>query len=109
MGHMRASAPLDRIATYILGPFPESTKGNKYILVVTDHFTKWVESFAVPDQTAATSADRILNDFIARYEYPYDLHSDQGRNYESIIFAELCQLLEIRKTSTVPGNPRCNG
>jgi hypothetical protein len=109
MGSLAVGGTLDRLATDILGPLPETPRGNRYILVVTDHFTKWVEIFAVPDQTAITCADRILNDVIARYGCPINLHSDQGRNYESIIFQELCRLLEIRKTRTSPGNPRCNG
>ena len=98
-----------RIGTDILGPLPETPRGNKYILVVTDYFTKWVEVFAVPDQTAVTCAEKILNEVVARFGTPLSLHSDQGRNYESVLFAELCVLLEIRKTRTSPGNPRCNG
>ena len=109
MGNMRVGAPLDRITTDFVGPLPITPRGNRYILVGTDSFTKWVEVFAVPDQSAETTARTILNEFIARYGYPIDLHSDQGRNYESAIFKELCQLLEIRKTRTSPRNPRCNG
>ena len=109
LGSMATGAPLDHLATDILGPFPESTRGNKYVLAVTDYFTKWVEIFAIPDQTAATCAEIILNKVIARFGCPYNIHSDQGRNYESAIFTELCQLLEIRKTRTSPGHPRCNG
>ena len=106
---MLVGAPLDRLATDILGPFPESTKGNKYILAVTDYFTKWVEVYAIPDQSAITCAEVILDEFIGRYGCPYNIHSDQGRNYESTVFMELCRLLEIQKTQTSPYNPRCNG
>ena len=109
LGDMVVGAPMDRLSTDILGPLPETHRGNKYILVVSDHFTKWVEIFAVPDFTAKTCAEKILNEVIARFGCPCDLHSDQGRNYESEIFKELCQLLEIRKTRTSPGNPRGNG
>ena len=100
---------MDRLATDILGPLPTTPRGNRYVLVVTDYFTNWVEIFAVPDQTAVTCAERILNDVIARYGCPLDLHSDQGPNYRSNIFQELCRLLEIRKTRTSARNPRCNG
>ena len=101
--------PMDRLATDILGPLPLTPRRNWYILLVTDHFTKWVEIFAVPDQTASTCVEVILNEVVARFGCPLSLHSDQGKNYESKVFAELCKLLEIQKTRTSPGNPRCNG
>ena len=109
LGQMPVGVPMDRLATDILGPLPLTPRGNQYILLVTDYFTKWVEFFPVPDQTATTCAEVILNEVIARFGCPLNLHSDQGKNYESRVFAELCQLLEIRKTRTSPGNPRCNG
>ena len=83
---MPVGAPLDRLSTDILGPFPESTQGNKYVLAVTDYFTKWVEIFAILDQSAVTCAGVILNEVITRFGCPYDVHSDQGHNYENAIF-----------------------
>lgn len=106
---MPTGAPWDRLDTDIMGPFPVTPRGNKYILTVTCHFTKWVEIFAIQDQTAATCANYILNDVICQYGSPLSLHSDQGRNYKSDIFKELCELLEIRKTRTSPRNPKGNG
>ena len=58
LGSMPLGAPWDRISTEITGPFPTSNSGNKYILVVTDYFSKWVEIFAIPDQTAVTCAEK---------------------------------------------------
>ena len=81
MGLMPTGAPMDRLGTDILGPLPETPRGNKYILVVTDYFSKWVEVFAVPDQTAVTCAEKILNEVVARFGTPLSLHSYQGRNY----------------------------
>ena len=100
---------MDRLFTDILGSFPESTQGNKYVLAVTDYFTKWAEIFAIPDQSAVTCARVVLNEVIARFGCPYDIHSDQGCNYESAIFSELFHLLEIQKTRTIPDHPLCNG
>ena len=91
------------------GHLPLTPRRNRYILLVTDYFAKWVEIFAAPNQTATTCVEVILNEVSARFGCPLSLHSDQGKNYESRVFAELCQLLEIQKTRTSAGNPRCNG
>jgi hypothetical protein len=51
---MHVGAPLDRLGTDLLGPLPVTSRASKYILTIIDYFTKWVEIFAVPDQTAVT-------------------------------------------------------
>jgi hypothetical protein len=102
-------APMDHIATDLFGPLPESRNGNKYILLLTDLFSKWTEIIAIPNTTAETCARTILNEFIARFGCPLAIHSDQGRNYESEIFRELCRMLEIRKTRTSARHPQGNG
>lgn len=109
LGDMRTGAPLDRLNLDILGPLPLSHKGNQYIQVVTDAFTKWVEIMPVPDQTAATCAEHLIDEIIARFGCPLSIHTDQGRNYESNLFKELCRLLEIHKTRTTPRHPQGNG
>ena len=50
-------APMERLAMDILGPLPLTPRGNRYVLVVTDYFTKWTESYAIPNQEAATVAE----------------------------------------------------
>ena len=109
LGQMPVGAPLDCLAIDFVGPLPESRKENCHILVVTDHFTKWVEIFALPDQKAETCTEVILNEVIAQLGHPLSIQSDLGRNFESQVFSELCLMLEIRKTQTTPGNPCCNG
>ena len=56
LGEMPVGMPLEHLATDSLSPIPQSTQGNKYVLAVTDYFTKWVEIFAIPDQSVATCA-----------------------------------------------------
>ena len=109
LGSMPVGAPLDRLSTDLLGPFPRTPRGYRYVLVVSDQFSKWVEIVAIPDQTADTTARVILNDVIARLGCPIFIHSDLGSNYESRIFKELCDLLEIKKSRTSVRNPKGNG
>ena len=75
LGSLGLGATLATFSTDMVGPFPVTPRNNRYILVVTDHFTKWVEFFAVPDQSATTTANVILNDVIARYGSPLSVHT----------------------------------
>ena len=105
----QVGGPMERIALDILGPLPETPDGNIYILVVGDYFTKFVEAYALPDQTAETVADKLVHEFCLRYGFPLEIHSDQGRNFESRVFQEVCRLGGIQKTRTTPYNPKSDG
>ena len=101
--------PGQRIAMDILGPLPVSESGNKFILVVGDYFSKWIEAYPLPDQEAVTCARKFTEEWICRHGCPLTLHSDQGRNFESHVFEEMCKLLGIDKTRTTPLNPKSDG
>ena len=101
--------PMERVALDIVGPLPETERGNKYLLVVGDYFSKWVEVYPIPDQTAKTVAEKFVQEFVCRFGVPQVLHSDQGRNFESQVFAEMCSILGIDKTRTTPYNPKSDG
>jgi len=92
----------------ILGPFPASYKGNKYLLVISD-FTKWVETFPLKNFKASTIAEVFVNQVVSRFGVPLELHTDQGRNCDSRIFKELSRLLGIKKTRKIPFHPQFNG
>ncbi|TNN15197.1 Gypsy retrotransposon integrase-like protein, partial [Schistosoma japonicum] len=38
----------------VMGPFPQTSSGNQYVLVMTEHATRWVEAVAIPDQRGKT-------------------------------------------------------
>ncbi len=109
LSDIRVGAPMDRLDTDILGPLPISDNGMKYILLVQDQFTKWIECFALPDQTAATVAHKIVFEYISRFGTPLTIHSDQGTNYESQLFQQICSLLEVNKVHCTPFHPQANG
>lgn len=101
--------PFERIAIDVAGPFPETNDGNRYTLVISDYFSKWPEVYAIPNQEATTIAEQLVFNWISRYGVPNEIHSDQGRNFESQIFSEMCNLLGIRKTRTTPLHPQSDG
>jgi hypothetical protein len=50
-------APMERVALDLIGPLPLSHKGNKYVLIVSDYFTKWAEGYPIPDMETTTIVD----------------------------------------------------
>ena len=101
--------PMQRIHIDIVGPLPRSRRGNHYILTVQCSFTKWAEAFAIPNQRATTVAKVLVRNWICRFGVPDSIHSDQGRNFESNVFGEMCHLLEINKTQSTAYHPEGNG
>jgi hypothetical protein len=102
-------APLERIALDVLGPLPLSKNENKYILVITDYFTRWAEAYPMKNQETKTIADLLINEFVCRFGIPHQIHTDQGRQFESSLFQNLCKRLNIDKTRTTPYHPQGDG
>jgi len=75
--------PMDLVTMDILSGLPTADDGSKYLLVVVDAFTKWVEAYPLPDQEAATCITAVYSGMFSRFGLPRQLHSDQGRNFES--------------------------
>ena len=60
----------------IMGPLPETPRGNRCILVVGDYFTKWKEAYPLPDMEALS----MVSEFICQFGVPDSIHTDQGKN-----------------------------
>ena len=95
--NISVGSPMQLVEMDILGPFPKSTNNNIYILVVVDHFTKWCEAYAMPNQEATTVATILVNEFFFRFALPEQLHSDQGRQFESTLVKEIAASCKLRK------------
>ena len=107
--HISAFQPMSVMAVDILGPLVTTRNGNNYIIVCGDYYTKWKEAFAVPDHQAMTVADKLITEVFLRFGFPSQLHSDQGREFESQLFKSMCTLLGVDKTRTCPYNPKSDG
>lgn len=101
--------PMERVQMDIIGPLPETRLGNKYVLTITCCFTKWTESYPLKNITAEAVASTFVKEFICRYGLVKEIHSDQGRQFESQLFKEMCDLLGIDKTRTTAFYPASDG
>ena len=100
--------PFDIVGIDIVGPFRVSNKGNKFILVMMDHFTRWVELRALPEVTAAAVCQALFDEIICRHGCPEKILSDQGQQFVGDVMKELCIKLGIKKIQTSPYHPQTN-
>ena len=100
---------MERVHLDFLGPFPVTKRNNSYILMMVDQFTKWVECIPLSTQTADVTAQAAVNEFFTRFGYPFEIFTDQGPNFDSQLFKELCNRMQIYKARTTPYRPSSNG
>jgi transposase InsO family protein len=100
--------PFQRVSMDIVGPLPVTKRGNRVILTFVDCFTRWPEAIPLPDQKARTIARAFVEGIICRHGVPDELITDLGRNFVSVLFAEVCRMLHIRRITTTPSHPQGN-
>lgn len=106
MSQYNIGAPIEGVAIDVLRPLPTTDKGNRYLPIAMDYFAKWPEAYAIPNQEATTVAKVLVEEVFSRFGIPLEIHSDQGRNFESSIFREMCKLLQVNKIRTTPLRPQ---
>ena len=80
-------------------------KGNQYILVVRDLFSKWVKAFPLVKTDSITLAKVLTDEIVCRYCVPEVIHSDKGSNFVSEM--TLCD--QLKRTQTTAYHPQGNG
>jgi len=105
---IEAAYPFQKLSMDIMGPLPKTSQGHKYILVVTDLFSKWTEAFPLATTDSETIARVLVDEVICRYGVPTTLHSDQAPNLCGQIVSSLCRMLGIDKTRTSAYHPQGN-
>ena len=91
------------------GPFNTTNNGNKHILVMMEHFTRWIVAVATKDQSSETVCDAIVSEILARTGLPDKIISDNGSGFVSQALKNLYNKLNIRLSNSTAYNPRCNG
>jgi transposase InsO family protein len=92
----------------ILGPFPKAVGGYRYLYVVIDKFTKWLEATPMVNITKA-SATAFLKSIVCRFGVPNQIITDNGTQFKSQYFQEYCEDLGIQLYFASVAHPRSNG
>ena len=93
----------------IVGPLPISNNSNRYLLVFTDHFTKYAEVFAIKKQDADTIATHFVKDIICCYGAPEQLLTDRGKNFIGEVMKRVTNKLAVEQLRTSAVHPQTNG
>ena len=104
-----AGEPFEVVSIDITGKHPKSSRGNEYIITAVDLFSKWAEAYPVRTHSAPVVAKVLMDNFFSSFGMPRRILTDQGREFESALFKELCEKMEIQKIRTSPYQPSTNG
>jgi len=101
--------PMQTIHMDIAGPLVTNEDGKKFIIVIVDSFSNWVEAEAVKSVEAEVVAKCLLDKWIYRFGAPDRLITDQGGNVAGQVIQHVCRILNIQKIRTTPYHPQGNG
>ena len=106
--NIKTSQPLEMVSLDFL-TLDMAKGGYQYVLVITDHYTRYAQAIPTRNMLAKTTAEAFFNSFVVHYGLPQRIHTDQGANFESQLMKELCKITGIAKSRTSPYHPMGNG
>ena len=101
--------PFKRVAVDLIGPIiPSSDQGHRYILTLVDYATRYPEAVPLKNIDTETVAEALI-DLYSRLGVPEEVLSDLGTQFISDCMQEVSRLLLIKRLTTTPYHPICNG
>jgi len=82
-------------------PLTITSIGNKYTLTFQDNLTKFSKAIPIPNQEAITVTKKFTTKIVLEYGIPEEILTDQGTNFTSDMFKNVCKLLKINKVQTI--------
>jgi transposase InsO family protein len=93
----------------VLGPLPQTRRGNRFVLCIGDRFSKLSVAVKIPDQTATTVANAFVEMWIAYYGIPLTMLTDNGADFASKLLRVLSSIFGIKPVFTSAYRPSING
>ncbi|CAH2108922.1 unnamed protein product [Euphydryas editha] len=110
-GLLQTPVPQQRfevLAMDLFGPLPEGSKGEKWIFLVEDTASRWVELFPLVEANAENCARTLIEEVFMRYGFPRRIISDNGPQFVSAVMQKAMHVLEIRQNLSPVYHPECN-
>jgi Chromo (CHRromatin Organisation MOdifier) domain/Integrase core domain len=93
----------------ILGSLPKTSHGNRFLLVITDRFSKLTKTIPLRTITAHSVAEAFCTHWVFAYGPPRYLLTDNGAQFTAKFFLAVCVELGIDKVFTTAYHPQTNG
>ena len=83
--------------------------GCEYFLVVTDHFTRYTQTYPTRNKASRTAEERMFNDFILTCGMSKHVFHDKGKEFDKKFFHQLKKLCGFKQLRTILCHPQTNG
>ena len=94
----------------VIGPItPKALNGHRFIFVVIDYFTKWVEAASYASVTKLVVSRFIKKEIICRYGLPERIISDNALNLNNDMMRDVCTQFKIKHHNSASYRPKMNG
>jgi hypothetical protein len=97
-----------RIHADLFGLMLTANSNKKYVLCITDAFTKYAVVTPIQNKNAETVADAIFKEWFCKFGIPAQIHTDGGKEFVNKLSAEIMELMNLLHTRTLPAHPQCN-
>jgi hypothetical protein len=92
----------------LFGPMITADSNKKFVLCITNAFTKYAVVTAITNKDAELVADAINKEWFSKFGIPAQTHTDSSKEFVNKLSAELFQLLNVSHTKTSPAHPQCS-
>ena len=100
--------PWDTIAVDLMGPYPMTGRRKRFILVVTDLFSRWIEAFPLSFSEASVLTKKLEEEVFFRWGYPRVIISDNGPQFLSHVWNLACEKWQVHHWTTAIYHPQAN-
>ncbi|KAJ6815610.1 uncharacterized protein M6B38_134095 [Iris pallida] len=105
-----ASWPFEAWGMDIIGPITlPSFRGHRFILAITDYFSKWAEAVPLAEVKTSNVISFLKHHVIYRFGLPRRIIHDNGLQFTSHAFYRFCDKYRIQNVTSIPYNPVANG
>ena len=106
---VKVERPFDRCVCDLLGPFPATSDGKKFIIVLVDKLTKYCEADAIPSANAIDTAEFFIKKVLLRHGLMKCLQTDNGTNYVSELVRAVTRAFKTSHKTSSPFRPQSQG